>query len=82
MRYIFLIPIIACGVLVAWHTLLPVPPPGLPGHVSASLNILVFYSVCVIVYLAVNRGKERVFLLIYSLVVIGFIVRLMFRFYQ
>lgn len=82
MRYFFLIPIIACGAFVALHTILPVPPPRFPSHASACLNTLVFYLVCVIVYLSVNRGKELRFLLIYSLIVIGFIARVMFRLHQ
>ena len=82
MRYFFLIPIIAYGVFVAWHTLLPVPTPKLSSHASASLNTLAFYLACVIVYLAVNKGKELGILLIYSIFVIGFVARLMFTLHQ
>ena len=82
MRIFFLIPIIAYGMFVAWYTLMPVPNSGISGHASASLNTLVFYLVCVIVYLAVNKGKELGLLLIYSTIVVGFIARLMFNLHQ
>jgi len=77
MKYFFLILITAYGVFVAWHASFPVPPQRLSSYASASFNTLVFYLGCVTAYLAVNRGKETKFLLIYSLVVIGFIAKLM-----
>ena len=82
MRFFFLILIIAYGVIVAWHTLMPVANSEISSHASASLNTLAFYLGCVIVYLAVNKGKEFRILLIYSLIVIGFIARLLFSLHQ
>lgn len=82
MRFLFLIPIIASGVFVAWHTLLPVPNAGIARHASASLNTLVSYLICVIVYLVINKGKELRILVIYSIIVIGFIARLMLSLHQ
>lgn len=79
MKYFFLILIVGCGGGGVWHTLLPVPPRA--SQVSASFNMLVFYMVCAIVYLSANRGKVLGFLLIYSLIVIGFIVKMALSFY-
>ena len=84
MRYIFLIPIIVCGAFVVWHTLLPVNYSTKSGHASASLNTLVFYLVCAFFYLVFSkvRRKELVFLVIYSVIVIGFVLRLISTLHQ
>jgi hypothetical protein len=84
MRYIFLILIIAYGAFVAWHTLLPVHYPTSSGHASAILNTLVFYLICAFFYHVVSKvtRKELVFLVIYSVIVIGFVLRLISTLHQ
>lgn len=84
MRLFFLILIIAYGVFVAWYALSAVTYSSISGHASASFNTLVFYLLCVFFYLVVNKikSKELVFLLIYSVIVIGFVVRLISTLHQ
>jgi hypothetical protein len=84
MRFFFLILIIAYGVFVVLHTLSPVTYSTSSGHASASLNTLVFYLICAFFYLVVNKvkRKELVFLLIYSIIVIGFVARLISTLHQ
>ena len=72
-------PILACCGLIVWHSLLNVTDDAVPAHASATLNIFVFYTICVAIYLSVNRGKEWKILTICSLIVIGFIGKLMLR---
>lgn len=84
MRFLFLILIIAYGVFVAWHTLSAVTYSSIPGHASASFNTLAFYLICVFFYLVINKvkSKELVFLLIYTFIVTGFVMRLIYTLNQ
>ena len=70
MRYIFLLPIIAYG---GFTTYLSRISPTNSYNASAVVNCLVFYIFLVLIYLSINRMKDWKFLLIYSLIVIGYV---------
>ena len=78
MRFVFLLLIIACGGYVAGLAAClsrPILVSNYGALVSSWLNCLVFYLLLVAIYLAANGMKEWKFLLVYSLIVIGFFAK-------